>query len=52
MGGVVVETGLEKVVQGVKSQGKVVKRTEGGGAGGIGGGRGGMMWGVGMGRGR
>ncbi len=36
VGGVVVETGLEKVVKGVKEQGKVVQRKEG--AGGRGGG--------------
>lgn len=32
VGGVVVETGLEKVVSGVRGQGKVAKRREGGGA--------------------
>lgn len=31
VGGVVIETGLEKVVEGVKSQGRVVKRPTGGG---------------------
>ncbi len=44
MGGVVVETGLERVVRGVREQGKVKKRREGGvGAGdglGVGGGLG------------
>ena len=40
VGGVVVETGLEKVVEGVKAQGRVAKRPvnegRGGGSGGIG----------------
>lgn len=36
VGGVVVETGLEKVVKGVREQGKVAKRREMGGGGGLG----------------
>jgi len=36
VGGVVVETGLEKVVRGVREQGKVAKRREVGGGGGLG----------------
>lgn len=36
VGGVVVETGLEKVVEGVKSQGKVAKRPVNESRGGIG----------------
>ena len=57
VGGVVVETGVEKVVEGVRRQGRVVKRVEGVGGGsgrgmGMGlGGRGGV-WGMGLGRGR
>ena len=40
VGGVVVETGLEKVVRGVREQGKIMRRTgnTGGRAGGLGGG--------------
>ncbi len=43
VGGVVVETGLERIVEGVRSQGKVAKRpvNEGRGNGGAGGGNGG-----------
>ena len=61
VGGVVVETGLEKVVEGVRGQGRVVKRVEGMGGGGGGRGGGGMglglggrgpVWGMGLGRGR
>jgi AP-3 complex subunit sigma len=36
VGGVVVETGLEKVVKGVREQGKVAKRREMGSGGGLG----------------
>ncbi|KAF2141353.1 uncharacterized protein K452DRAFT_228488 [Aplosporella prunicola CBS 121167] len=36
VGGVVVETGLERVVQGVRAQGRVAKRPEGGGLAGFG----------------
>lgn len=42
VGGVVVETGLEKVVRGVRGQGVVKKRPLGGGGLGVGGGAG--MW--------
>lgn len=48
MGGVVVETGLEKVVKGVREQGRVRKRGEGGGGLGVGVE---AMGGLGMGRG-
>lgn len=37
VGGVVVETGLEKVVKGVREKGAVMKRPVGGGGGGVGG---------------
>ncbi len=46
MGGVVVETGLEKVVKGVREQGKVKKRRDVGAADGLG-----VVGGLGMGRG-
>lgn len=36
VGGVVVETGLEKVVKGVREQGKVARRREISGGGGLG----------------
>jgi len=44
VGGVVVETGLEKVVRGVRGMGVVKKRPLGGG--GLGGGGGAGMWAV------
>lgn len=48
VGGVVIETGLERVVEGVKSQGKVAKRpvneSRGAGLGGIGGMGGNFGW--------
>lgn len=44
VGGVVVETGLEKVVRGVKGQGGLKKRPVGGGGLGSGGGVGVGMW--------
>lgn len=37
VGGVVVETGLERVVEGVRAQGRVAKRPTGDGAGRLGG---------------
>ena len=40
VGGVVVETGLEKVIRGVKEQGRVVRRGDDRGGGGLGGGLG------------
>jgi AP-3 complex subunit sigma len=35
VGGVVVETGLDRVVEGVKAQGRVIKRPGDGGGGGM-----------------